>query len=181
MTPAATKTTPSAELAQLEREWEKTYAALQGAKRERDSYDAETQQLRADMGARQSSHPEEFEGAEKRVKPDTVAAELQTHIRQRMSEENPHHHDYEDARDTFHAADTAVQGFRNRNVHDLLAEREPEADHAIDTIRAGAELLATGLNEYRGELNQQRSVIGSTPVLARQPGMFSEDGRIDRW
>ena len=56
MSPTATKTTPSAELARLEQKRETTHAEVQKIKRARNTHDDETQRLRAEMGARQSSH-----------------------------------------------------------------------------------------------------------------------------
>ena len=176
----ATKTA-SAELARLEQRREKTHAAVQKIKRDRNAYDDETQQRRAELGARQSSHPEEFEGAQKKVKPDTGSAELQAEIRRRMSEDNPHHADYEQALAEFHAADSAVTAFRNAHVQELIAEGDPDADHAIDAIRAPGEQLLDACNQYRGRTNGVRSVVSTTPALARKPGMFTEDPRVEQW
>src|SRR5215210_145720 len=180
MTPTATKTNVNDELAQLGRERERTHAEARAARRDRESYDEGTQQLREELGARQSTHPEEFEGAEKRIKPDTGAAELHARIRERLLE-NPHAAEYEVARDAFHVADTAVNDFRNHKVPELLAERDPDFEHVSDRFRAAAEEMLDACTEYRGLLNGVRADISSTPVLARQPGMFSEDGRVETW
>ena len=56
-----------------------------------------------------------------------------------MTEDNPHHIEYEAARDVFHEADRAVNDFRNYHVDELVAELAPEADHAIDRLRAAGE------------------------------------------
>ena len=98
-----------------------------------------------------------------------------------MSEDNPHHAHYEQALAEFHAADSAVTAFRNANVHDLIAEGDPDADHAADAIRAAGEQLLDALNQYRGRVNGVRSEVSATPILARQPGMFSEDARGEQW
>jgi hypothetical protein len=115
------------------------------------------------------------------VKPDTASAELSARIRQRMSDPNPHQSDYEEAKVEFHEADSAVAAFRNTHVHDLIAERDPEADHATDALRAAGEQLLSACNQYRGVENGVRSVASSTPALARKPGMTAEGPRVDQW
>jgi hypothetical protein len=37
------------------------------------------------------------------------------------------------------------------------------------------------LNRYRGRVNGVRSIVSTTPVLARKPGMFTEDPRVEQW
>ena len=176
----ATKTIPSKELAQLERERDRTYAELQKVKRTREAFDAETWRLRAASSEYMRTHPEEARDAAQNPKPGTKAAELHDEIRERRAE-NPHTEDYESAKAAFHEAGEAVETFRTQRLDDLIAEAQAEADDAIAHIVRGFEQVAAGCGEYRGAIDKVTAIIGATPGLARQPGMDAHDPRINDW
>src|SRR5215213_11238207 len=93
----ATKTNPSAELAQLEQTRDRTYSALQEAKRTHDGFDEETERLKAEYGQYLHAHPEEHRDVAQNPKPDTRAAALRDEIRERMAE-NPHNEEVDAAK-----------------------------------------------------------------------------------
>jgi hypothetical protein len=181
VTPTATQSAGvSSELRQLERQLEEAYAALQEAKRQRDAFDAATEAKRAELTQRQHSHPEEFEGVSKAVKPDTKAAALRDAIRPRMAE-NPHAENYEAALAKFHEVDSAVQTFKRERVSDRLAQAAPDNAQAVATIREAFELLRCGCELYRVGDEEVRAIAADTPTLQRRKGMYGHDGRVDDW
>src|SRR5829696_4408876 len=115
----ATKTTPSAELAQLEQKRDRTYSALQEAKRTHDGFDEETERLKAEYGQYLHTHPEEHRDAAQNPKPDTKAAELLHEIRERRAG-NPHTEEVEAAKAEYHRAASAVEAFRREHVEELV-------------------------------------------------------------
>jgi hypothetical protein len=183
VTPTATKekATVSSELRTLERQREAAYAELQKVKRERGAFDAETEAKRAVLTQRRHSHPEEFEGADQAVKPDTNAAALRDEIRERMAAPNPHQAEYDDALAGFHAEDGKVQAFRRERVGDRLAELEPDHEQAAAAIKEGFELLRRGLELERVVVEEFGAIVGDTPGLQRKPGLWGYDGRLDNW
>jgi hypothetical protein len=180
MSAAATKTTASDELAQLDRERDRTHAELQEEKRSRDAFDAETQRLKAEYGHYLDTHPEEHRDAAQNPKPDTKSAALGDEIRQRTAH-NPHTDDVEAAKAEYHQAAGAVEAFRREHVEELVVEARADVDEAIAHLRRGFEQVAEGSVHYRAVMEKVKILIQATPGLGGLPGMDAYDGRVEEW
>ncbi|HEX5954707.1 MAG TPA: hypothetical protein VFY37_02115 [Solirubrobacterales bacterium] len=175
-------TTPSAELHKLEQKREKAYAALQKVKRDREAYDAETAQLRADYTQHRHVYPEQYEGSTFRPKGGSEAAELEQALKKRLRDPNPQQEAYDKARAAFHAADVPYEDFKRQNVHGRIAETEADAKRAIEKMKAGAETQLEGCREYRGVADAVRDVALSTAGLSGQhAGFDARVNEVERW
>lgn len=179
--PTATKTRPaSAELAPLEAKRDELHAAARAARRKRADYDAETERLRTEYTQDRHEHPDQYHGVDFKPRPGTEAAEVGAAIRERMRT-NPHTDEYEQARAEFNQADAAVQRFRRERIHDLIAEKYPQADGAIDTICRGFETVAEGCEQYAAALAEVRGILTATPGLIGVPDVLAFDPRTEEW
>jgi hypothetical protein len=176
----ATKPKPaSAELASLQKTRDRLHAKVRAAKTAMGAWDAETEGMRAQMTALVNAHPEQVEGVEKRVKPDTEAAKLRDQIIARMRGENPHRTAYEEALAPYLQADEALQEFKRTRLDDRLAELDPDAERSIERIREAFALLRDACDEYRQAVVRIRDVVVDTPGLN---GMDQgEDPRPEGW
>jgi hypothetical protein len=173
-----TTTTPSTELAKLEKARDKAHAPVRELKRKRRNWDTETEARRYQLTARRHAHPAEFEGAGK-PKQGTEAAKLELEIKKRMAEPNPFQADFDAAVAEFHARDTEVEQFKLHHVRDRLGEVETSARRSVEDIVEAAEALRVALDSYRGDIEEARAVLIDTPGLdARYLG---HEPRIGEW
>lgn len=142
-------TTASAELRKLQETRDAAHAKAREARAERDGWNEETERLRHELAAHCDSHPEQFEGAEQRVKPDTKAAQLQQEIKARMAGDNPHEQAYGEALEHFHGFDRQVEQFKVERVRDRLAELDPDAEAAVAALREAHEAQLRACEQYR--------------------------------
>jgi hypothetical protein len=136
-------TTPSAELARLEQVRETTHAEVQKIKRARNAFDAETQQLRSLAGRTAVLPSRGVRGSPEESEPRYGGSRAPGRDSRRMSEDNPHHADYEEALAQFHEADSAVAAFRNAHVQELI-ELKARADEARLRIGTARERIGSG-------------------------------------
>ena len=171
---------PSAALARLQAERDSAYDALQEIKRTRDAFASETQSMRADLTARRDSHPQEFIGAQRAVKPGTTAAKNSAVIKQRMGEPNPHKPEFNEARSHFHEQDAALQTFRRDHLGSLLAEiDEAQAEPARQRVVDSLQLLVSAASEYEAARVSAQEAIGNTRSLNGQH--VGWDQRVGEW
>jgi hypothetical protein len=145
--PTTTKK-PSAELARLVKGREKAYAAMQGVKRQRAAYEAETAEMRAAYSSFVASRPEDHRDAAQNPKPDSPSGKKQAELKRRLNEPNPHERAFNLAVSKFHEADEALQEFRRVNLPDLIAESEPEFEAVSEQFRAALGQLAEAADGY---------------------------------
>ena len=169
--PTATRK-PSTELRRLEAVRDKTYAALQGVKRERSAYDQKTEGMRGEFSALVASRPEDHRDRAGNPKPGTPSAKYQAQLKARIRDGNPHERDYNLALEAFHAADEELQAFRNAHLVEVIAEQDSEIE-ALDTKRDKAlGLLVECGEEYAGLLERVQSLVSDCPVLTGQHVAF---------
>jgi hypothetical protein len=135
MTTATKNKSASAELAALQKIRDRLHAKVRRAKAAMSAWDSETEAMKGQLTALVNAHPEQVEGADKRVRPATEAAKLRDQIRERMRGENPYRGAYEEAFGPYEQADLAVQEFKRTRLDDRLAELDPDANRAIDRLR----------------------------------------------
>ena len=179
MTTATKTTPPSVEHRKLEQRREKAYAAVQEVKRRHAAHSEETEIMRSQLTERTTSHPEEFEGAAKAVRPNTEAAKLSAEIKVRMHEPNPHQEELDAKITAFHKADIDLSEWRERNVEARIAEFESDAEGAVEQIKAGFEQVLRGCEAYGVPREEVRGVAISTPRLSGQD--VREDPRVNEW
>jgi hypothetical protein len=175
--PTALKT-PSSELRRLQQDRDKLHARVREAKAKIAAWDEETAHLRGEFTVHGHAHPEQYEGADKRVKPGTEAAKLRSTIRERLRD-NPHRAAYGEAFAPYEGADLALRRFKREHVRERLGELDPDYDKATDTIREGLELLRRGCEEYRVAVEGARAIVLDTPLLNGQH--LGHDPRPDEW
>ena len=112
---------PSVELNKLQAS-ETSYTGRSVRRGKMDAFDAETQVKRVELSERQHTHPQDFDGAEKRVRPNTKAAKLRAEIRERLNAPNPHEAAYAEAFGPYEKADLALQAFKRERVLDRITE-----------------------------------------------------------
>jgi hypothetical protein len=183
MTPLATtkRTSPSAELARLDQVLDEMHVEVLKARRVRDEWDQETQQLRAELGARRETHQEEFVGAQFHPRAGTEAERLHLQIKQRLAEVNPFEDAYGSSRAAFAEADEELQTFLRARIADLIAERDGEVDGALGQIRAGFEKVLSGCIDYRAAAEDAQLLAARVPGLQRIPNMTGSDGQVEQW
>jgi hypothetical protein len=170
---------PSVELRKLERARDEAHAKAREARTKMESWDLETERLRAQSTRHANAHPEEFEGAELRVKPGTAAAKLAATIRERREQPNPHEAAYAAARDEFHRRDEVANAFKTRHLAARVAEHDPTHVEAQEMIRAGFDQVARGCELYRVGREEVLGVILATPRKNGQD--LGDDPRIKEW
>ena len=176
-----TTNTPSAELRKLQDTCDAAHAKAREARADRDGWNEETERLRHEYSAHCDSHPEEVEGAEQRVKPDTKAAQLQQEIKARMAGDNPHEQAYSAALEHFHGFDRQVERFKVERVRDRLAEFDPEAAVAVAALREAYEAQLEACEQYRAVVDRVHAVVTDTPGLVRKQGTYAIDPRPAEW
>jgi hypothetical protein len=171
--------TPSAEHRKLDERRETAYAAVQEVKRRHKAHDAETEAMRARYTEHRRMHREQYEGADQRAKPKTHAAKLREAIRKRMEEPNPHQDELDAAVAEFHRHDIALTEWRERNIEARIAELEPDAQAAVEQIRAGLEQVLHGCAAYGANRERVYGIVISTRRLNGQD--VREDTRVNEF
>jgi hypothetical protein len=129
--------------------------------------DAETQAMRVALSERTISNPDEFDRANQIPKAGTPAAKLDAEVKQRLTSENPHQAEYEQARGKFLRADEIVQSFKARHCRDRIEELEPEFNVAGQGIRDAAADLLRACEQYAANVEATRGIVSDTPMIDR--------------
>lgn len=155
------------QLAELTAKREKAQAAVMKAKRQRDTWNAETQAMRAELTTRRYSYPEEHEGSARQFepKPNTDSARLAEAVKTRLAEVNPADDTVAKATKAYLAAELAERGFRARHFEDVLAETGPNMDEINSAVAEAADALAQALGDYLTGAEANRGMIDAADGL----------------
>ena len=135
--------------------------------------------MRRGLSERMASHPEEFTGANKEVRPNTDAAKLREAILTRMREPNPHQEEVDAKIGEFHRHDIALNEWRERNVEARISEFEQVGQEAVKQMMAGFEQVLRGCEAYGVPREEVRAVVLDTPRLNGRD--VREDPRVNEW